>query len=77
MAVMESIPESFIVNWDQTGISYVPVSEWSMAKEGSKLVEVTGPKDKRQFTAVFAGTMSGDFLPVYQGKTSSHNGVPW
>ena len=29
--------------------------------------------DKRQLTAVFAGTMKGDFLPpqlIYQGKTS-------
>ena len=73
VAEMESIPGSLIINWDQTGINYVPVSEWSMAKEGSKRVEVTGLKDKRQITAVFAGTMSGDFLPVqlvYQGKTS-------
>ena len=73
VAEMESIPDSLIINWDQTGINYVPVSEWSMAKEGSKRVEVTGLKDKRQITAVFAGTMSGDFLPVqmvYQGKTS-------
>ena len=73
VAEMESIPDSLIINWDQTGINYVPVSEWSMAKEGSKRVEVTGLKDKRQITAVFAGSMSGDFLPVllvYQGKTS-------
>ena len=73
VAEMESIPDSLIINWDQTGINYVPVSEWSMAKEGSKRVEVTGFKDKRQITAVFAGAMSGDFLPVqlvYQGKTS-------
>ena len=73
VAEMESIPDSLIINWDQTGINYVPVSEWSMAKEGSKRVKVTGLKYKRQITAVFAGTMSGDFLPVqmvYQGKTS-------
>ena len=70
---MESIPDSLIINWDQREINYIPVSEWRMAKEGSKRVEVTGLKDKRQITAVFAGSMSGDFLPmqlVYQGKTS-------
>ena len=71
VAEMELIPDSLIINWDQSGITYVPVSEWSMAKEGSKRVEVTGLKDKRQITAVFAVTVSGDFLPmqmVYQGK---------
>ena len=44
-----------------------------MSKEGSKRVEVVGLKDKRQITALFGGSMSGDFLPVqvvYQGKTT-------
>ena len=44
-----------------------------MAKEGSKRVEIVGADDKRQITAVFGRTMSGDFLPpqlIYQGKTS-------
>ena len=70
---MEEIPDSLIINWDQTGVNYVPVSEWTMSKEGSKRVEVVGVNDKRQITAVFGGTMSGDFLPVqlvYQGKTT-------
>ena len=70
---LEEIPDSLIINWDQTGVSYVPVSEWTMSKEGSKRVEVVGLKDKRQITAVFGGSMSGDFLPVqlvYQGKTT-------
>ena len=31
-----------------------------MAEEGSKRVEITGKDDKRQLTAVFAGTMSGE-----------------
>ena len=44
-----------------------------MAEEGSKRVEITGKDDKRQLTAVFAGTISGEFLPsqlIYQGKTT-------
>ena len=44
-----------------------------MAMQGSKQVEIAGIDDKRQITAVFAGTMKGDFLPpqlIYQGKTS-------
>ena len=43
-----------------------------MAKEGSKRVEIAGLDDKRQLTAVFAGTLSGEFLPpqvIYKGKT--------
>jgi hypothetical protein len=44
-----------------------------MAKEGSKRVEIVGIDDKRQITAVFSGTLAGDFLPpqlIYQGKTT-------
>lgn len=70
---MEEIPSDLIINWDQTGINYVPVSQWTMDKKGSKRVEVVGITDKRQITAVFAGSVSGHFLPiqlVYQGKTS-------
>ena len=69
---MEEIPHDLIINWDQTGINYVPVSQWTMAKEGSKRVEIVGVNDKRQITAVFAGSLAGDILPVqlvYQGKT--------
>ena len=43
-----------------------------MEQDGVKRVEVTGKDDKRQLTALFACSMSGDFLPiqlVYQGKT--------
>ena len=50
----------------------MPVSSWTMAKEGSKRVEITGVDDKRQITAVFGVTLAGDFLPpqlIYQGKT--------
>ena len=28
--MMEEIPDELVVNWDQTGIKYVPVSEWTM-----------------------------------------------
>ena len=43
-----------------------------MAKEGSKRAEISRIDDKRQITAVFGGTMAGDFLPpqlIYKGKT--------
>ena len=69
---LEEIPDDLVVNWDQTGIHYVPVSDWMMENVGAKRVEIVGANDKRQITAVFAGTMSGEFLPpqlIYQGKT--------
>ena len=69
---LEGIPFDLIINWDQTAMHYVPVSSWTMAKEGSKRVEICGIDDKRQVTAVFGCSLTGAFLPVqlvYQGKT--------
>ena len=69
---MDEIPGDMIVNFDQTGIHYIPVMPWTMEKEGVKRVEIIAKDDKRQITAVFAGTYTGNFLPpqvIYQGKT--------
>ncbi len=69
---MEEIPPELVINWDHTGINYIPVSNWTMEKEGAKRVEIFGVQDKRQMTVVFAGTMTGHFLPpqlIYAGKT--------
>ena len=69
---MDEIPRELVINWDHTGIQYVPISSWTMAKEGSKRVEIAGKDDKRQISAVFANTTSGDFLPIqviYTRKT--------
>ena len=70
---VEDIPPELILNWDQTGINLVPSSSWTMEQKGAKRVELTGIDDKRQITAVFCGSLTGDFLPiqlVYQGKTN-------
>ena len=69
---LEEVPPSLVINWDHTGLKYVPVSSWTMAKEGSKKVPIAGLEDKRQITAVFGVTMEGHYLPpqlIYQGKT--------
>jgi hypothetical protein len=69
---MEEIPSELVLNWDQTGIKIVPSNTWTMEEQGSKRVDVAGANDKRQITAVFCGSLVGDFLPVqviYQGKT--------
>lgn len=60
---MEEILGELVINWDQTWIHYIAVSSWTMAKEGLKRAEISGIDDKRQITAVFRGTMAGDFLP--------------
>ncbi len=60
---MDEVPDELIINWDQTGIHYVPVSSWTMEKEGSKRVEIAGIDDKRQITAVFGCCITGDFDP--------------
>ena len=69
---MEDVPAELIINWDQTGLNLVPASSWSMATKGSKRVELKGQNDKCQITAVFCGSLLGEFLPIqliYGGKT--------
>ena len=68
----EEIPDDLILNWNHTGVNYIPVSSWTMAKEGSKKVEITGINDKRQITVVLTITKTGHYLPpqlIYAGKT--------
>ena len=70
---LQDIPDNLIINLDQTGIKLVPASDWTMAAEASRRVEVIGLGDKRQVTATFAATLDGTFLPMqilYQGKTN-------
>ncbi len=72
IVTMEDVPPELVLNWDQTGIKIVPSSCWTMDRQGSKRVEIAGVTDKRQITAVFCGSLSGDFLPlqiIYKGKT--------
>ena len=67
-----NIPAELVINFDQTALSYVPTSQWTIEQEGTKRVEIIAKDDKRQLTADFAGSSSGDFLPlqlIYEGKT--------
>lgn len=66
VVLMDEVP----LPWDQTGLNFVPVSEWTMEIKGSRRVEVAGLKDK---IAVFAGSTDGNFLPpqlIYSGLTT-------
>ena len=67
-----NIPDSLIINLDQTPTKYVPVGQTTLAKKNSKTVTIKGSTDKRTITATFAISMRGDFLPmqlIYRGKT--------
>ena len=69
---MEDIPSELIFNWDQTGIHLIPVSPWTMEQSGAARVEISGIDNKHQITAIFCGTLTGDFLPlqiIYKGKS--------
>ena len=69
---MEDIPNELVINWDHTGINYIPVSNWTVGMEGLKQFEVAGLGDKRQLTAVFGASLARYFLPpqiIYAGKT--------
>ena len=70
----EEIPPELILNWDHTGIHYVPVSSWTLELKGAQKVPIAGADDKCQITAVFACSLSGEFLPpqlIYSGKTTA------
>jgi len=56
---MEEIAQDSIINWDQ---STIPVSNWTMVKEGTHKVSISGMDDKRQITLVLAASMTGKLL---------------
>ena len=70
--VEHGIPEKLIINLDQTTLSYVSPGKCTFDVKGVKTVPIKGIDDKRQITATFAISMSGEFLPIqviYEGKT--------
>ena len=62
--IMDEVPLELVLNWDQTSIKIVPIDALTMDVRGSQRVELIGLKDKQQITAVFCGTLVGNFLPV-------------
>ncbi len=68
-----NIPDTLIINWDQTSVDVIPASNWTMHPRGDRQVPVKGTDDKRCYTSLLACTLSGEFLPpqiIYQGKTT-------
>ena len=48
IVTMEEIPDDMVLNWDQTDIQYIPLSNWTMDEEGSNRVEVVSTDYKLQ-----------------------------
>ena len=70
--VMEDIAEELIINWDQTGLKYVLVSNWIFADKGSKQVEIAGLDDKRQLTVLLSCTMKVNCFPCKSFMPAKH-----
>lgn len=67
------IPDSLIINIDQTPTKYVPVGRTTLAAKNAKTVAVAGSSDKRTITATFSITLNEKFLPmqlIYGGTTT-------
>ena len=69
---INDIPSYLVLNIDQTPLSYVSPGKYTFSFKGSKHVPIKGVDDKRQITATFAVSSTGEFLPmqlIYGGKT--------
>ena len=58
------IPKTLVINLDQTPPLMVPGRKHTMVLKGSKNVTIAGATDKRNITATFAITLSGNFLTI-------------
>ena len=68
----KSIPESLILNFDQTLSKFVPVANTTLAERNSKQVVIKGSDDKGAITATFTVTLDSQFLGmqlIYGRKT--------
>ena len=66
------ISKELIINLDQTPPYYVSPGKYTFDVKGVKTVPIEGIDGKRQITATFAISMSGEFLPIqviFEGKT--------
>ena len=60
------IPPEFVLNLDQTPLSYVSPGKYTFCLKGSTTVPIKGVDDKRQITAIFTVSATGYFLPIQQ-----------
>ena len=66
------IPKEHLLNLDQTPLSYVFFGKYTFNPKGAKTVPIKGKDEKRQITATYTVSMSGNCLPIqliYEEKT--------
>ena len=61
---LHTIPDSMILNCDQTPLSYVNAGNYTFEAAGARAVPITGKGDKRLITGTFTVTADGKFLPM-------------
>ena len=69
--LMNDIPDELVINWDQTALPLVPTGEWTMHHAGEKMIPIAKSDDERQITAVFAASMTGEYLApqlIFKGR---------
>ena len=59
-----NIPPQLIISIEQTPLTFVLISKYTMNKKGESSVPLQGTNDYRQITGIFSVTISGDFLPI-------------
>ena len=65
------IPPSLIININQTPMPYVNTGKYTFSFKGAKNIPIKGVDDKRQITATFSVSCTGEFLLIqliYAGK---------
>ena len=68
-----NIPDSLILNLDQTKLKYIPSANHTLAKKGSKSIGIAGSYDKGCITVTFTVSFKESFLPmqlIYGGKAN-------
>ena len=58
-----NIPLQMVVNFDQTGIKMVPVSDWTLEVQGTKQIDIIASDAKREVAVLLAVSLSGELLP--------------
>jgi hypothetical protein len=65
---------SLVINWDQSAVILMPSPMYTYHSKKDKHVGIVGQDEKRQVTAVVAGTLSGELLPlqmIFTGQDSN------
>ena len=59
-----NIPESMVLNLDQTPLKYVPCGNTTLAQKSSSTVPIRGVSDKRMTTGTFTISLDGKLVPM-------------